>query len=71
MGEIFDNTMALVDIASDFNTMMDPEVKAFGTSIGRLFNMLFYDPEDFETYEESVSRLNNIRNARRASRTDQ
>ena len=68
MGEIFDNTSALVDLSKQFNTMNIEQVKEFGTALGRLFNMLFYDPEDFETYEESISKIKSSRQMRRASK---
>jgi len=71
MGEIYDNAVSLYYLSQEFETMDNSQIKAFGTSVGRLFNMLFYDPEDFETYEESVSKINNIRTVRRNDRNNQ
>ena len=55
MGEIYDSSLALIKLSRKFDDLSDKELEEFGTALGQLFNMIFYDPEDFETYEESIS----------------
>ena len=66
MGEIYDNSIALYKLWEKFDTLTEIEIEAFGSALGQLFNMVFYDPEDFETYEESVSSFSGAEQRRRA-----
>jgi hypothetical protein len=53
MGEIYDDLILLIDQGKRFNSLSNEELEEFGTAIGAIFNMIFFDPEDFDSYEES------------------
>ena len=51
MGEIYDDIRVIIDLSRKFARMTDIEVKEFGATAGRLFNMIFFDPADYNEYE--------------------